>query len=219
MERNKWNCSVRSVPGFNTTLCHHSFNINIEKNIDKYYRNQGPNDLHEVIEQQLQLCTPEMYVRHCQYNYIGVLHSPIICSTQHALHVHVVIWRLQKEKKKVHHFPGKTVNTSPKKTTGPLDAPEMCTGTLDRVMYTQWKCQGWHTLKRVKMARWRSSSLSNIITYISSANHKLEVGLPRAFWTQVLKAIRIYAATLWNYNCVNYCFLPQFTKLIVFISL
>jgi len=44
-----------------------------------------------------------------------------------------------KEKKKVHHFPGKTANTSPRETTGALDIPdrEMCTGTLDRVMCTE----------------------------------------------------------------------------------
>ena len=80
--------------------------------------------------------------------------ASLICTPCYAVHV-VVTWRIQKAKKKVHHFPGKRANTSPRETTGALNTPEMCAGTLDSVMCTEMK-QGWHKLKRAIKARWRS---------------------------------------------------------------
>jgi len=69
----------------------------------------------------------------------------------------VVTWRIHKEKKKkVHNFPGKTANTSPRETTGALDTPEMCNGTLDTVKCTEMKVPGMAQTEESYKARWRS---------------------------------------------------------------
>ena len=87
----------------------------------------------------------------------------------------VVTWRIHKEKKKVHHFPGKTANTSPRETTGALDTPEMYTGTLDRVKCTEMKVPGMAQTEESYKGKIEVFSLSNNIAYTSSANHKLEL--------------------------------------------
>ena len=85
--------------------------------------------------------------------------------THFAMHS-AVTWRIQKEKKKVHHLPGKTADTSPKETTGTIDTLRTCTGTLDKV-----KC----TNEGNGEGKMEVFSLSNNIAYTASANHKLEL--------------------------------------------
>ena len=97
------------------------------------------------------------------------MHSMLCCMCS------VVTWRIHKEKKKVHHFPGKTANTSPRETTGALDTPEMCTGTPDRVKCTEMKVLGMAQTEESYKGKMEVFSLSNNIAYTSSANHKLEL--------------------------------------------
>ena len=100
------------------------------------------------------------------------MHSMLCCMCS------VVTWRIHKEKKKkVHNFPGKTANTSPRETTGALDTPEMYTGTLDRVKCTEMKVPGMAQTEESYKGNCKMEvfSLSNNIAYTSSANHKLEL--------------------------------------------
>lgn len=77
-----------------------------------------------------------------------------------------VTWRIQKEKKKVHHLPGKTADTT--STT--------CTGTLDKVKCTEMRVPGMvKTEEGNGEGKMEVFSLSNNIAYTASANHKLEV--------------------------------------------
>ena len=98
------------------------------------------------------------------------MHSMLCCMCS------VVTWRIHKEKKKkVHNFPGKTANTSPRETTGALDTPEMCTGTPDRVKCTEMKVPGMAQTEESYKGKMEVFSLSSNIAYTSSANHKLEL--------------------------------------------